>query len=67
MGGLRRGLVVCAGIVVPLATVLLRRLFSSPALSVASGAGTLIGGFFLRYCIITAGVFTPIALGPLFM
>ncbi len=52
--------VVSLGIGLPLVTHLLLPRLPLEALVLVSTAGTLIGGFFIRYCIVNAGLMAPI-------
>ena len=58
------GVVVVAGLVLPLCAhgAAIRRA-PSQALTVATSSGILAGGLALRYCVVTAALYTPLALG----
>ncbi len=52
--------VVALGVGFPLITHLLFVRLPLEALILVGAAGTLIGGFFIRYCIVNAGIVTPV-------
>lgn len=57
---------VCAvGLAVPLALHAVGRLLPGRAAMMASSLGVLAGGLLLRYCIVAAASFTPLALGAI--
>ena len=56
---------VClVGFVIPWAFHVARPLTSAPVALSVSSAGVLVGGFMLRYCVVGAGLFAPLVLGP---
>lgn len=56
------GAVVAAGFAAPWAVHLAKRLVGPSAALVISSAGVLVGAFALRYCIVGAGLYSPLVL-----
>ncbi|WP_180326631.1 NrfD/PsrC family molybdoenzyme membrane anchor subunit [Raoultibacter phocaeensis] len=56
------GIVVC-GIVAPFFIHVLYKKMRGEALLLFGCAGVLVGGFFVRYCIVGAALYTPLAVG----
>ncbi len=60
------GGVCAAGLAVPLAAhAVAGRLVPAPAAHLVASAGVLVGGLLLRYCVIAAALYTPLALSAL--
>lgn len=55
--------VVACGLIGPLLVHILATKVRGTALILVSSAGVLAGGFFVRYCIVNAALFTPMTLG----
>ena len=59
------GGVVAVGLAVPLAAHAAGRLLPARAAVLGSSLGVLVGGLLLRYCVVAAAYFSPLALGAI--